>query len=392
METAKSTVEGKHRADGKITLRIFPRRRKPIGCSRMDYWICFYDTEEKAYCIMIKVAVNGYGTIGKRVADAVSAQPDMEIIGVSKTKPGAEAFVAKERGYPLYIADITKKEAFEKAGIPVAGSVEEMIQKADIVVDATPGGVGVGNKALYEKYGKKAIWQGGEDHEVAGFSFNASCNYKDAIGRQYARVVSCNTTGLCRIINLIDSAFGVKKVRATMVRRGGDPGDIKRGPIDAIVLNPVTIPSHHGPDVQSVLPHINIVTSAMIVPTTLMHMHFLNMELKNPATKEQVIELIKAHSRLGLIEKSTGITSTAQLKEYTSDLLRPRGDLWENGIFKDSISVLDGTDLYLFQAIHQEADVVVETVDCIRAMAGEVTSAAESIAITNKAVGLTAIR
>ena len=70
---------------------------------------------------MIKVAVNGYGTIGKRVADAVAAQPDMEVIGVSKTKPGAEAFVALERGYPLYIADISKKEAFEKAGIPVAG-------------------------------------------------------------------------------------------------------------------------------------------------------------------------------------------------------------------------------------------------------------------------------
>ena len=341
---------------------------------------------------MIKVAVNGYGTIGKRVADAVAAQPDMEIIGVSKTKPGAEAFVALERGYPLYIADISKKEAFEKAGIPVAGSVEEMIQKADIVVDATPGGVGVSNKELYAKYQKKAIWQGGEDHEVAGFSFNSSCNYADALGRDTARVVSCNTTGLCRIINLIDTAFGVKKVRATMVRRGGDPGDIKRGPIDAIALNPVTIPSHHGPDVQSILPHINIVTSAMIVPTTLMHMHFLNMELEKPATTEEVIELIKSHSRLGLITKATGITSTAQLKELTTDMLRPRGDLWENGIFQDSVSVQDGTDLYLFQAIHQEADVVVETVDCIRAMIGEVKTAAESIEITNKAVGLTAIR
>ncbi len=341
---------------------------------------------------MIKVAVNGYGTIGKRVADAVAAQPDMEIIGVSKTKPGAEAFVALERGYPLYIADISKKEAFEKAGIPVAGSVEEMIQKADIVVDATPGGVGVSNKELYAKYQKKAIWQGGEDHEVAGFSFNSSCNYAEALGRDTARVVSCNTTGLCRIINLIDTAFGVKKVRATMVRRGGDPGDIKRGPIDAITLNPVTIPSHHGPDVQSVLPHIKIVTSAMIVPTTLMHMHFLNMELEKEATKEEVIELIKSHSRLGLITKATGITSTAQLKELTTDMLRPRGDLWENGIFQDSVSVQDGTDLYLFQAIHQEADVVVETVDCIRAMIGEVKTAAESIAITNKAVGLTAIR
>ena len=341
---------------------------------------------------MIKVAVNGYGTIGKRVADAVAAQPDMEIIGVSKTKPGAEAFVALERGYPLYIADISKKEAFEKAGIPVAGSVEEMIAKADIVVDATPGGVGVSNKELYAKYQKKAIWQGGEDHEVAGFSFNSSCNYAEALGRDTARVVSCNTTGLCRIINLIDTAFGVKKVRATMVRRGGDPGDIKRGPIDAIALNPVTIPSHHGPDVQSVLPHIKIVTSAMIVPTTLMHMHFLNMELEKEATKEEVIELIKSHSRLGLITKATGITSTAQLKELTTDMLRPRGDLWENGIFQDSVSVQDGTDLYLFQAIHQEADVVVETVDCIRAMIGEVKTAAESISITNKAVGLTAIR
>ncbi|MGP5498049.1 hypothetical protein [Corynebacterium flavescens] len=31
----------------------------------------------------IKVAVNGYGVIGKRVADAVRAQEDMELLGVS---------------------------------------------------------------------------------------------------------------------------------------------------------------------------------------------------------------------------------------------------------------------------------------------------------------------
>jgi glyceraldehyde-3-phosphate dehydrogenase (NAD(P)) len=46
---------------------------------------------------MIKVAINGYGTIGKRVADAVAAQKDMKVIGVSKTRPNAEAFVAKRR-------------------------------------------------------------------------------------------------------------------------------------------------------------------------------------------------------------------------------------------------------------------------------------------------------
>jgi glyceraldehyde-3-phosphate dehydrogenase/erythrose-4-phosphate dehydrogenase len=91
---------------------------------------------------MIRVAVNGYGTIGKRVADAVAAQDDMEVVGVSKTHPSPEAFVAAERGYPLYIADMAARPAFEKADLPVAGSVEEMIAKADVVVDATPAGVG----------------------------------------------------------------------------------------------------------------------------------------------------------------------------------------------------------------------------------------------------------
>ncbi len=340
--------------------------------------------------MMIKVAINGYGTIGKRVADAVSLQPDMKIIGVSKTRPNAEAYIAKERGYPLYIADISKKQAFVDAGITVAGSIDEMIQCADLVVDATPGGVGIKNRELYEKHNVKAIWQGGEDHEVAGFSFNASCNYKEARNRQFIRVVSCNTTGLCRIIHAVEERFGVVKVRAVMVRRGADPHVIKKGPIDSVVLDPVSIPSHHGPDVNSVLPHIPIVTMAMIVPTTQMHMHALTIELAQDATREEILDIIKVHPRLGLVKKTTGIVSTAELKEFVMDMNRPRSDLWENGIYEGSVSVV-GRELFLFQAIHQEADVVVENVDAIRAMAGDVLDGATSIAITNNALGFVAL-
>ncbi|MCK9307511.1 MAG: type II glyceraldehyde-3-phosphate dehydrogenase [Methanoculleus sp.] len=340
---------------------------------------------------MIKVAINGYGTIGKRVADAVAAEPDMEVIGVSKTSVSAEAFVAKERGYPLYIADLAKKPAFEKAGIEVAGDVDAMLKAADIVVDATPGGVGEKNKPIYERLGKKAIWQGGEAHEVAGFSFNAHANYKEAAGKQFARVVSCNTTGLVRIINAMDQAFGVERVRAVMVRRGADPSDVKRGPIDAIVLNPATIPSHHGPDVQTVLPHINIVTLAMIVPTTFMHMHSIQMDLKRETTRDEVLKVFEDHSRIGLVRKATGIKSNAELREYTQDLGRPRTDLWENGVFEDSVSVLNGKEFYCFQAIHQEADVIPENIDCIRALMGTVKDPQESIRMTNKALGLVAI-
>ena len=50
---------------------------------------------------MKAVAINGYGTIGKRVADAVAAQDDMEVIGVSKTRPSFEAKTAVDiKGYP----------------------------------------------------------------------------------------------------------------------------------------------------------------------------------------------------------------------------------------------------------------------------------------------------
>ncbi len=340
---------------------------------------------------MIKVAINGYGTIGKRVADAVAAQKDMKVIGVSKTRPNAEAFVAKQRGYPLYIADISKKPAFEKVGLSVAGSVEDMCKAADIIVDATPGDVGATNKPLYEKLGKKALWQGGEDHEIAGFSFNSSCNYKDAIGRQFVRVVSCNTTGLCRVIHAIDKEYGVAHVHAIMVRRGSDPGEIKKGPIDAIVLDPVSVPSHHGPDVLSVLPHISIVTMAMIVPTTMMHMHAIRITTKKDVTKDRVIELVKNHPRMGLIKKTAGIRSTAELKEFAMDLGRQRADLYENCIFEDSIYA-NKTDLCFFQAIHQEADVVVENIDAIRAMMGGQKDSAASIKSTNDALGFTPIQ
>ena len=340
---------------------------------------------------MIKVAINGYGTIGKRVADAVATQKDMKVIGVSKTRPNAEAFVAKQRGYPLYIADISKKAAFEKVGLSVAGSVEDMCKAADIIVDATPGDVGATNKPLYEKLGKKALWQGGEEHEIAGFSFNSSCNYKDAIGRQFVRVVSCNTTGLCRIIHAIDKEYGVAHVHAIMVRRGSDPGEIKKGPIDAIVLDPVGVPSHHGPDVLSVLPHISIVTMAMIVPTTMMHMHAIRITTKKDVTKDRVIELVKNHPRMGLIKKTAGIRSTAELKEFAMDLGRQRADLYENCIFEESIYA-NKTDLCFFQAIHQEADVVVENIDAIRAMMGGQKDGITSIKSTNDALGFTPIQ
>ena len=50
---------------------------------------------------MIKVGINGYGTIGKRVAEAVTLQDDMEIVGIVKTKPTYEIRGALDAGFPV---------------------------------------------------------------------------------------------------------------------------------------------------------------------------------------------------------------------------------------------------------------------------------------------------
>ena len=334
----------------------------------------------------VQVAVNGYGTIGKRVADAVAIQPDMELIGVAKTRPNHEAELAVENGYPLYAAIENRVEQFDEAGIELAGTVEEMVDAADIVVDACPGGIGAENKSLYEEHDTPALYQGGEDADLVDVSFNARGNFDAAAGADHVRVVSCNTTGLSRLLAPLREEYGVEKARVTLVRRGGDPAQTGRGPINDILPNPVSLPSHHGPDVNTIFPELNIDTLGLKVPATLMHTHSVNVTLESSPDAAEVRELLGEQSRTFLIPEGSGIDGAGALKEFAMDRDRPRADIWENCIWSESISMED-TDLYLFQAIHQESDVVPENIDAIRAVLGT-ADATESIELTNDTMGI----
>ncbi|MFB6282681.1 MAG: type II glyceraldehyde-3-phosphate dehydrogenase [Halobacteria archaeon] len=334
---------------------------------------------------MIKVGINGYGTIGKRVADAVAHQDDMVVVGVAKTKPNFEAKHAVDAGYPLYAAVEERMDRFGEAGIEIEGHVESMLEDSDVVVDACPSGVGEQNKEMYDEYDVKQIYQGGEDPEVAEESFNAETNYEDCVDADSVRVVSCNTTGLLRLLSPLKNEYGIGDVRATLVRRGGDPSQHGRGPINDILPNPLTLPSHHGPDVQTVDPEIGIFTIGFKVPATLMHVHSVNVEIGD-VTEEEVLEVLEDEPRVCLLDEENGIESTAEIKEWMLDVGRPRGDAWENMVWKESLTVEDG-ELYVFQAIHQESDVVPENVDAIRAVTGEMDRD-ESVETTNESMGI----
>ncbi len=326
----------------------------------------------------IKVGIVGYGTIGKRVADAVMLQDDMELVGVTAHSYNYRMIAAQVKGIPMY--SMPDAEGLEK--LKIEGTFDDLLKKVDIIVDCSPKKKGAENKEKYYLPNKvKAIFQGGEKANVADCSFTAQCNYDEAVNKDYIRVVSCNTTGLCRTLHTIDQRYGIEEVHATMIRRGADPWDIRHGPINAIV--PVLeLPSHHGPDVQTVLHNLAIFTTALSVSTTLMHLHTVIVDCKEKPDIDETIETFKKTTRIRVVDNASRVRSTAEIMEFAKDLGRERADMPEVVIWKEAVGVTNNKLLYM-QAIHQESDVVCENIDAIRAAMGFKNGKA-SIEKTNK--------
>ncbi len=160
-----------------------------------------------------------------------------------------------------------------------------------------------------------------------------------------------------------------------------------RGTIDAVVPDPVTLPSHHGPDVMTVLPDINITTMAIKIPTTHMHLHSLIITLGKKATAEEVVSAFQRENRIMVIAGKEGFKSTSHVIDWARWKGRPKNDVYEAAIWKESVTVVDENELYLFLGVQQESIVVPENVDAIRAMMGTM-SQAESVRMTNSTMGI----
>ncbi|MEM1927766.1 MAG: type II glyceraldehyde-3-phosphate dehydrogenase [Acidilobaceae archaeon] len=336
----------------------------------------------------VRVGVVGYGTIGKRVADAILKQDDMVLEGIAEVSPSYATLQALKKGIKVYVSKQENVKYFEELGVKVAGLLDDLLSKVDLVVDATPAGVGERNKPIYEKHGVKQVYEGGEKAHVAQVSFSSLCNYEEALGKNSARVVSCNTTALLRLICTLHKHFGVEKVHAVIIRRGADPKEVERGPINSVELDPPRTPSHHAHDVKSVLPWLDIYTAAVIVPTTLMHVHHVTLKLSRDVERRDVIEVLRESPRFILIPATrVKIMGTAGIIEAAREV-RHRYDVPELIVFEDSVSV-SGREVNLFQAVHQESIVIPENIDAIRALAGIEKSPEASIKKTDQSLGLT---
>ncbi|MDR3333339.1 MAG: type II glyceraldehyde-3-phosphate dehydrogenase [Treponema sp.] len=337
---------------------------------------------------MIKVGVAGYGVIGQRLADGVALQKDMELVGIADLAPTLSIRALRERGMPydLYLVEGADKTKFDAAGIPYKGTFADLIGKVDIMLDSSPGGVGVKNKALYEQAGVKAIFQGGEKNSVADVFFHGYANYEKGLGANYLKLTSCNTTGLIRSVDCLDRKYGLERVAITIIRRVADPGDYHRGLTNALQMDKA--PSHQALDLMTIMPHV--AATGILVHTPVTHGHIITVVAhgkKGTITKDMALEAFKTHPRIRVVRIDDGFLGNSSFFRYARDLGNPRGDMYEIGLWEDSI-VESGEDIMYAINIPQESVTIPETMDGIRAALKMQPDSVSATTETNKYLGI----
>lgn len=213
-----------------------------------------------------------------------------------------------------------RKQQFEEMGMEVSYESEEAIERASVVIDCTPKGVGHANKAqYYEKHAgstKGFIAQGSE----AGFGVPYCRGINDEVlekGEKFVQVVSCNSHNLAVLVKTIALENGAQDpanlVRGNFVciRRANDISQD-----DSFLPSPQAgehkdkrFGTHHAEDVHRLYKTLgmefNLFSTALKVPTQYMHTVVFNFRLANKTDSEQVMANLAENPYVALSHKMT---------------------------------------------------------------------------------------
>ena len=292
--------------------------------------------------ILVRVFINGYGNIGRRLASALSVDKEVQLVGVAKYTVDEKVKEALDNQYDVFVPK-SMIPSFKEKGYGVTGPVEDAVKQSDIVIDAAKEGGGYDNKkSLYEPIHKPAIFQGGEDRHgdrgVADMIHNSRVNYSKAAGRTYVIQGSCNVSGMGRVMQPLIEKFGsrIKRYDVQLIRRWADLEDTKAVK-DSIEWdrNP-----HHQDDVKDFIPNANLFVDAFKVPSRMMHLHQMFIRFDKAPTKDEVLESFSKEFGVAIISSAKG---TGDVRKKALELGFAHGDTNMVHIHQDILRVQDDT-------------------------------------------------
>lgn len=275
---------------------------------------------------MVKLFINGYGNIGRRLATAFSLDRKVNLIGIAKYSADERAKEAVSNGYKVFIPQTIEKD-FNNKKLEFSGYIEEAIEQSDIIIDASKEGVGFANKQkFYLPMKKMAIFQGGEDREgkysVADVIHNSRVNYDKVVDKSYVIQGSCNVSGMGRVMQPLIENFGDRIIRydVTLIRRWADLEDAKDVK-DSIEWDKSP---HHQDDVKSFLPDVNLFVDSYKAPSRMMHLHQMFVRFKDKApSKNEILDSFEKEFGVSILNSAKG---TADVRKKALEMGFIHGD------------------------------------------------------------------
>jgi glyceraldehyde-3-phosphate dehydrogenase (NAD(P)) len=215
--------------------------------------------------------------------------------------------------------DAEAREGFRKIGIEATYETGEAIERASVVIDCTPSGVGHKNKQqFYEKYVNSAagfIAQGSE----FGFGKMYALGINDQALRhgedKFLQVVSCNTHNLALLLHALVLAEGgesnLVEGRFVCIRRANDisqDNDFCPSP-KVGAHKDERFGTHHARDAHYLFRtlgmNLNVFSSALKVNSQYMHSVWFDIRVRKPTTREALLKALAANEHVSLTDKTS---------------------------------------------------------------------------------------
>lgn len=221
------------------------------------------------------------------------------------------------RGAKLAV-DEHKVADFEALGFKPSMVHEEALERASVVVDCTPSGVGISNKnEFYQNYiesTKGFIAQGSEFGFGKMYARGINDEALEPGEDKFIHVVSCNTHNLCALINTVALADGEDNLEEgsfLCIRRANDISQSK-GFIPAPEVGKhgdETFGTHHARDAYHLFKtrnlDLNLWSSALKLNTQYMHCIYFKLKLKQAVDKEEVMRRFRKDERISVSRKQS---------------------------------------------------------------------------------------
>ncbi len=263
-----------------------------------------------------------------------------------------------------------RMDDFKAIGLEPEFTLEEAIARSSVVIDCTPGGSGILNKAqYYDKYTDKVkgfLAQGSEN----GFGKKYARGINDHVinsDDQFLQIVSCNTHNIACLVNTLGLSIAPDNLvdgKFVCIRRSNDisqTGSYVPAPTVNVHAHQ-DYGTHHAEDAVGLFKtmnlDLNLFSSALKINTQYMHTVWFHLKVKETTSKEKVLELLNHNDKIALTEhrSSNAVFSFGRDQGQYGRILN------QTVVVEDSINVKGGHEISGFCFTPQDGNSILSSI------------------------------